>query len=174
LNIGWKIRRILEDPGKRMRSAGVTDGQRVADIGAGEGYFAIAASKIVGRNGIIYAIEPDEKRSDRIKKRTIEKAITNIRVIKARAEDLSDIPSEEIDIAVSMYSLHHIEDKLSALREIKRVLKKGGVFYIRDFMRSRILRHGTRNEDIDRLLEWGFSDTKLFRKGGFVEIRLAK
>src|SRR2546428_2949852 len=45
-----KIRRLLEDPFERMREVGAASGLKVADVGAGRGFFTVAAAELVGRS----------------------------------------------------------------------------------------------------------------------------
>jgi predicted methyltransferase len=43
------------DSGKVLRYIGIREGDRFLDLGCGDGYFSIAASQVVGKDGIIYA-----------------------------------------------------------------------------------------------------------------------
>lgn len=53
-----------------------------------------------------------------------------VSTLQLNGVDLSNVPSESVDI-VAMYSvLHHVPDYLSMIGEFSRVLKKGGVLYI--------------------------------------------
>jgi len=67
---------------------GVTTGQKVVDIGAGRGYFTSPAGEVVGSGGIVYAVEPDPARSDRIRKRIAGEGIENVSVLTFGAEEL--------------------------------------------------------------------------------------
>src|SRR6186713_421871 len=50
-----------QEPDKVMDSLGIADGSRVADIGAGGGWFTIRLARRVGPNGVVYAedIQPE-------------------------------------------------------------------------------------------------------------------
>lgn len=54
--------------------------------------------------------------------------------VKIREENILQLPFEDnqFDLVWCSYVLHHIEDKLVAAREIRRVLKPGGRFAIRE------------------------------------------
>jgi SAM-dependent methyltransferase len=49
----------------------------------------------------------------------------------SKAESLP-LPDDSVDLALSTASFHHWQDKEKALREIKRVLRLGGRFYLGD------------------------------------------
>ncbi|KAH6935440.1 hypothetical protein HPB50_005818 [Hyalomma asiaticum] len=51
------------------------------------------------------------------------------RFVLGCAEDMSSIPSDSIDCVVSTLVLCSVEDMASAIREIKRILVRGGCFY---------------------------------------------
>ncbi len=48
----------------------------------------------------------------------------------ARAEDLSPIPSSSLDFVIANHLIEHVEDPISALAEMSRVLRPGGVLYM--------------------------------------------
>jgi ubiquinone/menaquinone biosynthesis C-methylase UbiE len=49
----------------------------------------------------------------------------------SKAESLP-LPDDSVDLAFSTASFHHWQDKEKALREIKRILRLGGRFYLGD------------------------------------------
>jgi tRNA A58 N-methylase Trm61 len=67
LTISERFRALLQEPIAAAKGIGISEGQKVADIGAGKGYFTIPASIIVGKNGLVYSVEPDPVRNRRIK-----------------------------------------------------------------------------------------------------------
>ena len=62
-----------------------------------------------------------------------DKELNNITTQQGYAESLP-FADESFDIVISRYSAHHWHDVGLALREIKRVLKPGGIFIIMDIM----------------------------------------
>ena len=128
----------------------------MVDVGAGLGYFTVPCAAIVGESGFVYSIEPDSKRSDKIRARVVREGLDNVRVITTKAENLADIPTADTDLAFSAFSAHHFEDKEAAVTEIRRVLRDGGAFYLWDSVPGRIFKHGTRPEEVG-LLAQGFA-----------------
>ena len=146
------IRRLRDDPVARLREAGVGAGMTVADVGAGYGYFAIPAATIVGQSGLVYAVEPNPDRAKRITQAASEKGIKNIVVTTAPAEQMTEIPSGAVDLAMAISSVHHFTDIEKALTEIRRIVRPGGRVYIRDMKAGRIIRHGSNSQELRRTL----------------------
>lgn len=146
------IRRLSDDPRRVLARIGVAGGMRVADIGAGYGYFALPAAAMVGAEGEVLAVEPDPERAGRIAERASSEGIQNLRVIRSRAEEMSQIPGKTVDIAMVMSSFHHMTDRAAALREIRRVLKPGGELYIRDMKAGAVFKHGSKRDEFQRVV----------------------
>ncbi len=60
------------------------------------------------------------------------------------------LPDESVDVVLSTASFHHWQDQLQALRQVRRVLRPGGVFVLVDiflpFGLRRLRRHGRQIE----------------------------
>ena len=151
-----RFRSLSQEPFSSVRKMGVVGGQRVADLGSGQGYFTIPAALAVGRGGFVYSIEPDQRRSDRIRARIATEGLDNVRVLTARVENLGDIPSGDVDLAFSVFSLHHFEDRNTALAEVRRILRDGGTFYVWDRTPRRIFKWGTQPEELAQIAQ-GFA-----------------
>lgn len=146
-----RFRSLFQEPFAAVRKMGIVDGMRVADVGAGKGYFTIPSAIVVGKAGFVYSVEPDPKRSDKIRARATKEELNNINVLTTKAENLSGIPSGDVDLAFSAFSIHHFEDRNAALPEISRILRNGGVFYLWDKVPGRIFKWGTRPEELERI-----------------------
>ena len=66
------------DAGKVLRYIGINDGDRFLDLGCGNGYFSIAASQLVGKDGIVYAFDVDEESIAQLEREMAEKKLANI------------------------------------------------------------------------------------------------
>ncbi len=92
----------------------------VLDVGCGEGfgtyYLGQKAKKIIGIDNSQKSIEIATKNYKD----------ENIEFIQMNAEKL-EFPEENFDSVISMGVIEHVKDYESYLREMKRVLKKGGV-----------------------------------------------
>lgn len=97
-------------------------GERVLDVGAGTGRLALHLAELVGPEGEVVAADPLDDRLALARSR----AAGNLRVVHARAEDLSAFPADHFDAVVLNSVMHWIADQNTALQQIQRVLKPGG------------------------------------------------
>lgn len=173
LTLSERFRALFQEPITTARAIGIAEGQTVADIGAGLGYFTIPAAIIVGRTGLVYSVEPDPARSSRIRDRVAVERLENVRVLTTGAEMLGDIPSASVDLAFSAFSLHHFSNRQVCMTEIRRILREGGSFYVWDSAPGMIIRYGTRPEELDQLSP-GFSKLELLGTGLTIRARFTK
>ena len=96
---------------------------KILDIGAGKGVI-VAKVLEVSAGAEICAVDPSEK-----KIAAMRKGLPSVRCSVAGAERLP-FSDSEFDKAYATMSLHHFADKGASLKEIARVLKKGGSFVI--------------------------------------------
>lgn len=106
-----------------IRNFGIDRGDRVADLGAGSGYFTIPIAKVTGLD--VYAVDIEPKMLDVLKQRAMTANVHNIRYI---VSDLENIPLENdaVDKLIAAFVLHEVGNLSNALHEIKRILKPGG------------------------------------------------
>jgi len=169
-----RIRRLFEDPFEKMKEVGAASGLKVADVGAGKGFFTVAAAELVGEGGLVFAVEPDPDRMRMIRRRCDEARLTNVRFLKKKAEEMNQIDAESLDLVFSMYALHHFESLERGLSEIRRILKPGGRFYVVDIMKGRIFRHGSKRRDLEVLAASGFAKFEILGLGRRLKARLTK
>ncbi len=148
-----KVRRILDPPERVINLLGVREGMRIADIGCGPGVFSVEIAKRVGDLGFVYAIDSNSYMVDRVESLVKAMKLNNVKAIKTDASDLSVIPSESVDISIFIYSLHHINRKVDAIREALRITRRGGRIFILDPIWERFFFHGIKNRDIDQIVK---------------------
>ena len=97
-------------------------GSVLLDVGTGTGVFVPYLLKRIGRHGRLVTLDVAE---EMLKKARAKNCNGNIECLHA---DVTNIPlrNEIFDIVVCYSSFPHFQDKLRALNEINRVLKKGG------------------------------------------------
>jgi precorrin-6B methylase 2 len=61
-----------------MDSLGIADGARVADIGAGGGWFTIRLAHRVGPNGVVYAEDIQPEMIESIRRRVVREGLKNV------------------------------------------------------------------------------------------------
>ena len=158
----WGYRRIndpsrdaWQKPKQVVERLDIQPGARVADLGAGGGYFTWYLAEAVGPQGKVYAVEIDETALAIIEKEMKSRGVTNIVPIRAAPGD-AKLP-EPVDLVFSCDTYHHMENRLSYFQSLARSLKPGGKVAILDFHAegffSGWLGHGTTKEEVRREME---------------------
>ncbi len=99
-------------------------GDRVADLGAGEGYFVPHLTEAVGADGRVYAVDVDEGVVGELAERFPPDS-TNVEVVLAKFEDPM-LPDGSLDLILIVNTYHHIEDRPAYFRRLRRDLRPGG------------------------------------------------
>jgi arsenite methyltransferase len=133
----------------------IKPGARVADVGAGGGYFTWYLAAAVGPQGKVYAAEIDETALGIIEKEMKSRGVTNVVPIRAEPGD-AKLP-EPVDLVFSCDTYHHMKDRVAYFQSLARYLKPDGKVAILDFHAqgffSGLLGHGTTKEEVRRETE---------------------
>jgi ubiquinone/menaquinone biosynthesis C-methylase UbiE len=100
----------------------VAPGEKVLDVGCGTGLLAEYVAGLVGPAGSVVGIDPLPLRITLAQ----QKERSNLSFQVGTASDLRDFPEASFAVVYLNAVLHWLPDKLGPLREIHRVLKKGG------------------------------------------------
>ena len=93
--------------------------------------FALEISKKVGTSGKVYLIAENEGQKKNYEDFFISNNIENIKIIIGQIP-YNKIISSSVDSAVQLIGLHHFEDPLKIISEMKRIVKPGGKIVISD------------------------------------------
>ncbi len=99
-------------------------GDRVADLGAGEGYFVPHLTEAVGADGRVYAVDVDEEVVGELAERFPPES-TNVEAVLANLEDPM-LPDGSLDLVLIVNTYHHIEGRPAYFRRLRRDLRPGG------------------------------------------------
>jgi SAM-dependent methyltransferase len=103
-------------------------GERILEIGAGNGYFSRAIADRIGKTGLLVATDPS---TEQLSALGLEEEFTNLHIVQAAAETL-DIPYREFDAVWSRGAVHHVADKTSAFTRFAQIVRPGGRLVIAD------------------------------------------
>ncbi len=124
------IRRLFEPP-QRLIGPYVKNGQVVADLGCGSGYYTLALAKLVGSEGKVYAVDLGGKCIQALEKKVYKGGYRNIEAHASSASDVSFIKDRSVDFVLANGLLCSMADhRQSAVNEIKRILKLKGQAYL--------------------------------------------
>jgi ubiquinone/menaquinone biosynthesis C-methylase UbiE len=118
-------RRKLLPPDQTLRSLGLQEGNIMADIGCGIGYFTIPASKVVGKSGKIFAMDILPEMLNDVEIKISENNISNIETILTEENNLK-LENNKATFAFISLVLHEADNKEKFLAEIKRILSPKG------------------------------------------------
>lgn len=126
----------LLNPDLLFYRLGLKEGMRVGDLGCGgHGQFPIRAAQLVGKNGVVYAVDILKSVLAEISKKARLKGITNIKPIWTNLELIgaTAIPPATLDTALLINVLFQTKDRANIFREAKRLLKPGGTLLVIDW-----------------------------------------
>jgi len=118
-------------PAKVVRVIGLYDGNRVADIGAGTGYFTHVLSRAVGREGKVYAVDIEPEMLAYIDKRE-DLGPAEVVTIQADPDD-PKLPDGELDVILVVNTWHHIDGRMNYLTKLQRALGVEGRVVVIDW-----------------------------------------
>ena len=121
--------------------AGITPGMSVADIGAGEGYYTVRLSRVVGPRGRVLAEDIVPATRDQLALRVNRENLDNVAVLLGQPED-PKLPEASFDRIFLVHVYHEVDQPYEFLWNLRRGLKPGGMIIVVDADRP-VKRHGT-------------------------------
>ncbi len=110
-----------------LKTAGVTEGHHVLDIGCGSGYPSVLEAQHVGIKGTVTGLDISETMLEVAKRRAKTHGLSNIQFKQCDVDSLP-FPENHFDSATARFSLMFVKSPDRTLREVLRVLKKGARF----------------------------------------------
>lgn len=98
-----------QQPERVVATLGIEAGDRVADIGAGGGYFTFLLADAAGGKGRVYAVDVDEEMTDYLKQRAEREGYGSVEVILGEYDDPL-LPDGAVGLVFLSNTYHHIED----------------------------------------------------------------
>jgi ubiquinone/menaquinone biosynthesis C-methylase UbiE len=123
----------LLDVNLLLTKAGVEEGMKIADLGCGStGHFVFPASKMVGKKGIVYAVDILKTVLESVTRRAKAENISNMKIVWSNVEILgaTKIESNSLDMVFLINTLYQSHKRIEIIREGVRMLKKGGKLII--------------------------------------------
>lgn len=113
-----------------FRDAGVSNGQRVLDVGSGVGDVALLAASLVGSAGSVLGIDRDAIALGKARARAATARTANITFHET---DLADLRIEgQFDAIVGRFVLMFLPDPVATLKSLAEHLRPGGVIVFQE------------------------------------------
>jgi SAM-dependent methyltransferase len=110
--------------GRVMDLLGIRPGTRVADIGAGSGWFTVRAARRVGSGGEVFAEDINPAAIRYIDQRAKKESLNNIRTVEGTPDD-AKLPRESVDAVLLLKVYHEIGRPVPFMRGLRTALTPG-------------------------------------------------
>jgi len=119
---------LFVNPYKLLEQAGLKLDQTVLEVGCGPGYYTVPASKTVGENGFIYAIDINTFAIESVNKKVKKAGVKNVEGIVISVYD-TGLEDQSIDLAF-LFGVRHVLEYTKVKKEMSRILINEGILAI--------------------------------------------
>ena len=126
-----------QKPADVVVALGLKPGQRVADLGAGTGYFSRFLAEAVGPQGRVYAIDTEPEMVEHLARRAERERTLQVDAVLAEPDD-PGLPEEGVDLVLVVDTYHHIDDRVHYLERLAKRLRPSGSVAIIDFQKRKL------------------------------------
>jgi len=117
-----------------MNACQIQAGERIADVGAGTGFYSRLFAKKTGWDGWVFSVDIAPTFLQHIAKRATVDGIENLTTVLGTDVSIR-LPPESVDMVFICDTYHHFESPQASLASIYRALKPGGRLVLIDFDR---------------------------------------
>jgi len=117
---------------KFLKKIGLKSGQKILDLGCRIGHYTIPAAKVVGNEGIVYAVDKESEALNELSRKITAHNLTNVRVIKTSGQLKLPLAKGVIDAVLFYDVLHYFgaDERMKLYHEAFRVLKQSGLLSV--------------------------------------------
>lgn len=134
-----------QQPDRIMDALLIAEASRVADLGAGGGWFTIRLARRVGPNGVVFAEDVQHQMIDSTRRRVANQGLTNVEFILGTVDD-PRLPAN-LDAVLVVDTYPQFEKPLEILRRVAESLAPTGRLGIVDFRKDGVGGPGPPIED---------------------------
>jgi predicted methyltransferase len=123
-----------QQPDKVMDELHIADGSRVADVGAGGGWFTARLARRVGPNGAVYAEDVQKQMVEAIEQRARQDGLGNVHAILSSSRD--PMLPQNLDAVLIVDTYGQLAYPIDVLEHIRAALAPNGRLGVVDFKPS--------------------------------------
>ncbi len=124
-----------QKPEEVIRLMELEPGMKVADLGAGTGYFVQHLAAAVGPEGKVFALDPEENLVQFMEQRAQKEGWGQVEV-RHIPFDRPGLEEASVDRILIVNTWHHIDHRGAYAEALKKALAPGGRIYVVDFTRE--------------------------------------
>jgi ubiquinone/menaquinone biosynthesis C-methylase UbiE len=124
-----------EAPTKAIAALKLREGQVVADVGAGSGYYTMLLRAAVGPRGRVYATDIQPEMLALIRKKVETRRLANVELVLGTPTE-SRLPDGAIELALMVDVYHELAQPQLFLQSLKRALKPDGRLVLIEFRKE--------------------------------------
>lgn len=121
----FRLENVVQVRKRIEKFAKITAGKRLLDLGCGTGFIPSLANPYFEE---VYGIDITPAMLDMAAVKFSKQKVYNVKLVKASSDKLP-FPDSYFDVVTAYSFLHHLSALRPTLKEVFRVLKRGGVFY---------------------------------------------
>src|SRR3989442_1005975 len=127
-------RDAYQKPRQVVRALRIRPGMRVADLGAGTGYFSRFLSTAVGAAGTVLAVDTEPELVRHLRERAEKEQTDNVVPILA-SPDNPRLPRGAVDLVLLVDTFHHIDHRVAYFGRLRATLAPGGRVAVVDWQK---------------------------------------
>lgn len=106
----------------------------LVDLGCGDGvlFYGLKQEGILSKIDYLVGVDLSEQRLKRVKQST-----PKVKTLVANVCNLKELKDNQFDLVISQQVIEHVPSDHKMIKEIKRILKKGGYLYISSVIKKR-------------------------------------
>jgi len=125
-------RAAMQFPDRIMENLAFRAGERVADIGAGSGYFTVPVAHAVAPQGKVWALDIRQEMLDYIANRLPGEGLENVELAQVAPDDPA-LPAGGVDTILMVDVFHYIKERTAYAEKLRAGLAPGGRLVVIDF-----------------------------------------
>ena len=146
-----RIRGLFRDKKGEVLLTGAKRGDVILDYGCGIGFNTIPAAEIVGKDGMVYALDIHPLAIKSVEKKIREKGLRNAKTILSGLN--TGLPDESVDVVLLYNVLPMVKNRPALIKELYRVLKPGGTLSVKGGLVVNLYsREKMRTKDLEKLM----------------------
>ena len=147
-----------QEPDAVIQALHISRGVRIADLGAGGGYFTFPLARAVGPEGKVYAVDTEDSSLRFIETAAAQRGGMPPQVeLKLATPDRPNLPTGDIDLIFTCNTYHHLSNRTMYMRNLRTALRPNGRIAIIDFKEGSwlgsLFGHATSKETVRQEME---------------------